>query len=222
MTAPFPLSTSRLTLRLYEPDDLTALLGYYSQPQVARYLLDEPWTQPFAEQQVQKRLQRQGLDTPAGALAVVWEVQGEVIGDAALWLTDDTGKVAEIGWVLHPDFAGQGFATEAVGALLNVAFEWYSLHRVAAQMDARNLASGKLCERLGMKKEAYLRQNWWSKGEWTDTVIYAVLATDRRESPAKYAAASPATRMDTVYEKKSSDPSDAATQLGFETLRVSD
>ena len=40
MTAPFPLSTSRLTLRLYKPDDLTALLGYYSQPKVARYLLD--------------------------------------------------------------------------------------------------------------------------------------------------------------------------------------
>lgn len=46
-------------------------------------------------------------------------------------------------------------------------------------MDARNGASAKLAERLGMVKEAHHRQDWFSKGEWTDTLIYAMLASDR-------------------------------------------
>jgi len=46
-------------------------------------------------------------------------------------------------------------------------------------MDARNVASARLCERLGLRQEAHLRQNWWSEGEWTDTLIYALLASDR-------------------------------------------
>ncbi len=148
---------------------------------MARYLLDDPWTRPFAGQQLQKRLPRTGLDTGAGALALVWEYQGQVIGDASLWLTDETKQVAEIGWVMNPAFGGQGLATEAVEAVLDLAFDTYRLHRVAAQMDARNMASARMCERLGMQKEAHQRQNWWSKGEWTDTVIYATLKTDRGE-----------------------------------------
>ena len=47
-----------------------------------------------------------------------------------------------------------------------------------AQLDARNTASARLCERLGMTLEAHLRQDWWSKGEWTDTLVYGLLADE--------------------------------------------
>src|SRR5699024_12151031 len=63
--------------------------------------------------------------------------------------------------------------------MLDLAFERYGAHRVAEQMDARNTASARLAERVGMHREAQLRQDWWSKGEWTDTVIFAMLASDR-------------------------------------------
>lgn len=46
-------------------------------------------------------------------------------------------------------------------------------------MDARNTASARLAERVGMVQEAHFRKNWWSKGEWTDTLIFAQLADDR-------------------------------------------
>jgi len=49
---------------------------------------------------------------------------------------------------------------------------------VKAQLDARNTASARLCERLGMTLEAHLRQDWWSKGEWTDTLVYGLLADE--------------------------------------------
>ncbi len=63
--------------------------------------------------------------------------------------------------------------------MLELGFDHYGLHRVAAQMDARNIASARLAERAGMQREAHLRQDWWSKGEWTDTLIYGALASDR-------------------------------------------
>ena len=55
----------------------------------------------------------------------------------------------------------------------------HRVHRVAAQMDGRNVASAKLARRVGMQHEAHLRQDWWSKGEWTDTVIFGMVASDR-------------------------------------------
>ncbi len=50
-------------------------------------------------------------------------------------------------------------------------------------MDARNHASAKLAAAVGMQREAHLRQDWWVKGEWTDTVIYGVLASDNFTQP---------------------------------------
>src|SRR5699024_11493582 len=95
-----------------------------------------------------------------------------------LWLTDTARGVAEIGWALDPAYGGKGFAGEAVKTVLELAFTTYGLHRVAAQMDARNEASARLAQRVGLQREAHLRQDWWSKGEWTDTLIYGVLATE--------------------------------------------
>lgn len=174
-----PLYTDRLTLRPYAGDDADALLGFYSRPEVARFLLDEPWTAEAAREKTNERVPKIDLDGDTGALALVIERDGAVIGDVMLWFTDRERRVAEIGWVLDPDHGGQGFAAEAVGAVLDLAFDHYGMHRVAAQMDGRNTASAKLARNVGMQHEAYLRQHWWSKGEWTDTIVYGMLASDR-------------------------------------------
>lgn len=181
--AVFPLVTRRLRLRLFMPGDQTWLHTIYSRPEVARYLLVEPWSVEDAAKEISKRLIRSDLDGDARALALVLERDGVPIGDVALWLVDAERRVAEIGWALDPGLQGHGYAREAVGAVLRLAFEHYRLHRVAAQMDARNLASAKLAAAVGMQPEAHLRQDWWSKGEWTDTVIYGMLATDGLPQP---------------------------------------
>lgn len=174
-----PVTTQRLRLRAHTPEDATVLQSFYSLSEVARYLLDEPWSLEDATEKVSERLPKTDLDGASQALALVIENEGQVIGDVALWLTDPDNRIAEIGWVLDPRFGGKGFATEAVQAILDLAFDRYNCRRVIAQMDARNTASAKLAERLGMVKEAHHRQDWFSKGEWTDTIIYAMLTTDR-------------------------------------------
>ncbi|TQL57804.1 GNAT family N-acetyltransferase [Propioniferax innocua] len=178
----FPRETERLRLRLHEHRDVGPLQRIYGRHDVARYLLEDPWSMADAEQQVARRMLRTGLDDGRTALALVIEHHDEVIGDVALWLTDPDRSVAEIGWVMDPDQGGRGLATEAVRTVLDMAFHDFELHRVVAQMDARNKASARLAERVGMTKEAHMRQDWWNKGEWTDTLVFGVLAsdTDRR------------------------------------------
>ncbi len=174
-----PLTTDRLTLRAHESDDEGRLHGIYSQPEVARYLLDEPWTEADATRHVSERLAKTDLDDESHALALVIEHEGTPVGDVLLWLTDPEHRIAEIGWVLDPAHGGQGLAREAVGEVLRIAFEHYRLHRVTAQMDARNAASARLAAALGMRQEAHFRQDWWNKGEWTDTLVFALLFGDR-------------------------------------------
>lgn len=174
-----PIHTDRLTLRPHTLDDAESLQAIYGLPEVARFLLDEPWTADLAATKTAERIPKTDLAGETGALALVIELEGAVIGDVMLWLTDRERGVAEIGWVLDPAHSGHGFAREAASALLDIAFEVAALHRVAAQMDARNEGSAKLAESLGMRREAHLRQDWWSKGEWTDTVIFGLLARDR-------------------------------------------
>lgn len=176
---PLPLVTERLRLRLHVPEDKAWLHRVYSRQDVARYLLFEPWTEADAAAHLATRLTRTGLDSDSGALALVIEHEAVPVGDTMLWFTDREYRVAEVGWMLDPEHGGRGFATEAVRAVLDRAFECYQLHRVVARMDARNHASAKLAANVGMHREAHLRQDWWSKGEWTDTLVFGMLASDR-------------------------------------------
>jgi RimJ/RimL family protein N-acetyltransferase len=73
---------------------------------------------------------------------------------------------------------GRGYAAEAATAVLELAFGRLGLHRVFAELDPRNVASIRLCSRLGMRHEAEFLENMWFKGEWADTGVYAVLARE--------------------------------------------
>ncbi|MGV0431374.1 GNAT family N-acetyltransferase [Corynebacterium sp. 20_84] len=177
-TAQWPLATERLLLRPHNADDAEWLHELYSRPDVARYLLDEPWTAEVTREKLAERLAKTDIDGETGALALVIEHDGLPIGDIALWLTDHEHRQCEIGWVLDPAHGGQGFASEAVRAVLALGFDHYRLHRITAQMDARNSASAALARRVGLRLEAHHVQDWFSKGEWTDTLIFARLASE--------------------------------------------
>jgi aminoglycoside 6'-N-acetyltransferase len=178
---PLPIVTERLTLRTYRAEDLEPTLAYYALPEVARYIPYEPWTHEDAVAQLRRRLRRIGIDDEEKALGLVVEHDGQVIGDVGLWCADDTRRRGEMGWAFRPDAAGHGFATEAVRALVHVAFGHYGMQRVFAQLDARNTASARLCERVGMRQEAHLRRDWWGKGEWSDTLVYGLLREEWAE-----------------------------------------
>ena len=176
----WPLRTERLALRRYRSDDVGWMASLYARPDVARFLLEDPWTPQQAQENLTKRMTKNGLEGPSGALSLTIDKGEQSIGDVSVWFTDQPHRVAEIGWVLDPSHGGHGYAREAVRAVIRFAFDEYALHRLVAQMDARNEASARLAASVGMRQEAHHLQDYWSKGEWTDTLIFALLSTDPR------------------------------------------
>jgi RimJ/RimL family protein N-acetyltransferase len=101
-----------------------------------------------------------------------------MIGDCIVRLLSATHRQGEIGFVLHPDHHGHGYATEAGQTMLQVAFEGLGLHRVIGRLEARNAASARVLERLGMRREAHFVENEWVKDEWQSELVYAMLDRD--------------------------------------------
>lgn len=181
---PVPLRTERLVLRPVVPDDAPAIGAYCADPEVTRYL---PFPALDAEG-LAKRMERLVAATaPAEVgdfLGLAVEHEGALVGDLMLRFSaahgeDQPPSIAELGWVFAPEYGGRGFATEAARALVDLAFGTYPLHRLMAQLDPRNAASARLCERLGMTHEGHTREDYPDReGGWSDTAVYGLL---RRE-----------------------------------------
>lgn len=177
---PLPLRTERLLLRPARADDVRDL-GYYTDPEVARYLPFAALDPSALADRARALAGRTAPSQPDEALAVMIEHGGRVVGDVMLRLLGPAApgappSMAEIGWVFSPAVAGRGFATESARALVDLAFTHYPLHRLMAQLDPRNTASARICERLGMTHEAHTRRDYLSHdGTWTDTSVYGLL-----------------------------------------------
>lgn len=180
-----PLVTERLVLRLMTPDDVDAVYSYQSRDDVCEYLLFEPRTRELVAEKVAEHAAANTLDADGSYLQLALELRGgdaagRVIGDSYFTVASREHSRGEIGWAMHPDFTGQGYAVEAARAVLDLAFFTLGLHRVFAELDVRNNASKALCRRLGMREEAHFVRDWWFKGDWADTGVYAMLKDDWR------------------------------------------
>lgn len=178
-----PIRTERLLLRVMTMDDVDDVHAYQSLPEVCRYLLYEPRTRERVAEKIAEwtdmgRLAEVGDDLELALELLDGPSKGRVIGHSYFKLTSTEDLSGEIGWSLHPDFEHQGYASEAARAMLGYAFTELGLHRVTAELDPRNSASVALCLRLGMREEALFREHLWFKGEWGDTGVYALLASE--------------------------------------------
>jgi RimJ/RimL family protein N-acetyltransferase len=169
-----PERTERLTLRALVAADLANHHRLFSNPDVVRYLYDAPLDLNAAEAHLSRRL-RSGPPGEGEWRNLAVECGGRFIGEVGVTLASRAHRQCEIGYVFDPAWHGHGYATEASAAMVDYAFEGLGAHRVVGRMDARNDASARVLERLGMRREAHLRQNEYVKGEWTDEVVYAVL-----------------------------------------------
>ena len=82
--------------------------------------------------------------------------------------------------MFDPAYAGHGYATEGAAEIVELAFSGLGAHRVSGRLDARNGASARVLEKLGMRREGLFIENEYVKGEWTDELVYAILAPEWR------------------------------------------
>jgi RimJ/RimL family protein N-acetyltransferase len=179
------IPTTRLVLRRLRLDDAEAMHAYRSIPEVTSFFpadhLTVETTLAFLEPLVAAE-----PTTPSTwlALAITLRSTGQMIGDIGLRFPEKETWQCELGVSLDPAFQRQGYASEAMLALMGYAFEVLKKHRLFASIDPRNTASVALVERIGMRREAHFRSSiWWKDREWVDDLIYAMLEDEWRARP---------------------------------------
>jgi RimJ/RimL family protein N-acetyltransferase len=177
----WPLHTDRLTLRPAVAGDAEATWQFRRREDVSRWLTRAPATLDA---------HRAWFEAPDNlARTLVVERGGVVIGDLMVKIEDAWAQAeiverarsvhAELGWVLDPEYAGHGFATEAIRELLRLCFTDLGVRRVTAVCFAANDASRRLMERVGMRREFHtVRDSLHRSGEWLDCFGYALLADE--------------------------------------------
>jgi RimJ/RimL family protein N-acetyltransferase len=176
----YPIITDRLILRPFTEDDVDAMHAYQSLPAVTRYLYWDVRDRAGTAAALARRTSMTLLEKEGDVLvlAVLLRETGELVGDVNLWWLSEANKQGEFGFVFNPDYHGRGYAREAAREMLRLGFEGLGLHRIIGRCDGRNEASARLMAKLGMRREAHFVENELVKGEWTDEIVYAMLATE--------------------------------------------
>jgi RimJ/RimL family protein N-acetyltransferase len=180
----YPIRTERLILRPIAPADAAPMHVYKSDPHAVQYVPYAPLELADVEQRIattwaNTRFAKEG---DAVSLAVEEPATGGLVGDVVLFWRSETDRSGEVGYIFDPRAGGRGYATEAVGALLELGFDGLGLHRIVARIDERNTASARVVERLGFRREARLVESEWFKDEWTTLLVYALLEDEWRGS----------------------------------------
>ncbi|MFC0628291.1 GNAT family N-acetyltransferase [Kribbella deserti] len=172
------IRTGRLVVRRFRAEDAEAFSAYRSDPEVARY---QSWQAPYPIDQARATVEAftEGDPVKPGWFQYAIDLDGKLIGDIGVFLHDNLMQ-ADLGFTLAPAYQGKGYAAEAVGALLDHLFDGQGLHRVSAECDVRNGASARLLKRLGFRQEGLRPAYTWFKGEWTDDLLFGLLARDRQ------------------------------------------
>jgi [ribosomal protein S5]-alanine N-acetyltransferase len=110
-------------------------------------------------------------------LGIELRSERNLIGSTGFSSIEDGAGV--FGFVLHKRYWGFGIATEASQALVQFGFEQLALHRVVAECFVEQVASARIFQKLGMRREAHFRKNALKAGVWRDTYLYALLNEER-------------------------------------------
>ena len=177
------LSTDRLELREFRESDGPAVLAYQRNPLYLRYYAWTDRTPEEAQDFVQIFLdQQQASPRLEFQLAIDLKSTGRLIGNCGIRMKSADAREADIGYELDPVHWRMGFATEAARAMLRFGFTDLGLHRVWSWCIADNTGSVRVLEKLGMRREGQLRENEYYKGRWWDTLLFAILEEEWRES----------------------------------------
>ena len=173
------LETPRLILRSPRLGDGADLFRCTSDPEVARHCL---WTAHRTKRETRRSLRILQAQHRAGepsSYVIERREDRRVIGTIGYVRCEEEHRLAEVGYSLARDCWNQGFATEALSALLACAFGALGLHRVEAIHELDNPASGRVLEKCGFRREGILRGRVMNKGRWADVALWAILAEDR-------------------------------------------
>ena len=179
-TMPLPLITrinaTRVHLRPVQVDDLPALMHVNGDDQVTKFLPYASWTKIEDAQAWLQRMDTMAQGGESRQLVIVRNDDDAILGTVLLFRYEEGSARLEIGYVLGRAHWRQGYAREALVAVLAHAFDSMSIRRIEAQVNTANAASSALLLALGFHHEGVLRQRWVDKGAARDVNFYGCLA----------------------------------------------
>ncbi|WP_159522156.1 GNAT family N-acetyltransferase [Sunxiuqinia indica] len=176
-------STARLLLEEITKDDLQLVHELHCIPELDEFnTLGIPKDLEETKKVIQSGIDDQS-NNPRSEFA--WKISlkesGQVIGLAGMFPSNDRFRLAEIYYKIHPDFWGQGFATEVARELVRFGFDELKLHKVEAGVASENTRSIRVLEKIGMTKEGLRRKILPIRGEWKDNYHFAIVEDDPRD-----------------------------------------
>jgi ribosomal-protein-alanine N-acetyltransferase len=184
MSLPTPtLRTDRLGLRPFTSADADALFALQSNAYVLRYWDSPPWTDPARAERFIATSALMAEEGSGARLAIDRASDQEFLGWCSLTQWNPDFRSASMGYCLREEAWGHGYATEAAHAVLQWAYDRLDLNRVQAETDTRNIASARVLEKLGFRREGTLREDCIVNGDVSDSWVFGLLRSDWRPSP---------------------------------------
>ncbi len=175
------IDAERIQIRNLKVTDLIDFHFYRSNPEVTKYQTFDVYTiqqaKEFIEEQVDKEFGKPGEWIQYG---IENKITGKIIGDCAIKLDQYDIRIAEVGITISHTEQKNGYAKEALIAILHFLFDIEEFHRVTEIVDAENIASIQLLKSVGFKQEGYFVENIFFKGKWGSEFQYAMLKKEWR------------------------------------------
>lgn len=172
-------TAKRICIRNLKDADLNDFFSYRSNPDITKYqgfdVMTLEQSKNFIDSQKDKRFGKAGEWVQ---YAIEDLENQQLVGDCAIKLDDYDVRIAQIGITISHKYQQKGYAKEAMKTVLDFLFSIEDFHRVVEIVDAENIASIKLLESLGFKKEGYFVENIFFKGKWGSEFQYAMLKSE--------------------------------------------
>ena len=166
------LEGKSVNLRVIDKEDLPLLADWGNNPE---YLGEYVWLPQQSRTEWAKRYDNLTADTK---WFFIEKKDGTKIGTMFHF---PRGDLLEVGYMLIPSERGKGYCTEAVKIMVDYLFLSKNTIRVQAITDVGNIASQKILEKAGFKKEGTIRKSSFIRGEWRDGCLYSILREEWRE-----------------------------------------
>jgi ribosomal-protein-alanine N-acetyltransferase len=172
------LETPRLILRAVKEEDAPGFFELDSDPEVHKFLGNQPVKDLKESEEVIKYIQKQYEENGIGRLAIIDKASGEFVGWSGLkyeTVVRAGFPYYDLGYRLKKKFWGQGIATEAAIASLKYGFQQRQLEEIYAAADLDNIGSNKVLQKVGLKlvdqfEYCQAPHNWYkiTKAEWQE------------------------------------------------------
>ncbi len=175
----FPtLETSRLILRKMKVSDAEDMYEYAHIPQVTQYLTWTEHPDVHFTRRYLDYIRTQYADGEFFDWAIVLKDSGKMIGTCGFTSFDIPNNSAEVGYVVSPEYRGNGYAPEAVCRVMRFGFTELNLHRISARYMDGNTASRAVMDKCGMRYEGCAKNSMYVKGIYRSIHTCAILSDE--------------------------------------------